>query len=105
MGTLRDADHLLATHVRASLAQLPLTDADQAAARLALTYAQQIDDLTGADDDGKLGSWAIRWIGPLLLDALESLGATPAARARLKPGRPADEQPSGLAKLRAARGA
>jgi hypothetical protein len=45
----------------------------------------------------------MRWIAPLLLDTLEQLGATPAARARIKTGK-TDSAPVGqVAKLRAAR--
>ena len=46
-------------------------------------------------------SWAMRWIGPLLLDALESLGATPAsAKDKTAPG---NAGPNRLDQLRAAR--
>ena len=79
-----------------TLTQLDLTEEDAAAKKLAQRYAQVIDQ----HDDA---AWAMRWIGPLLLDALEQLGATPAARVRLKGGKPADAPVSQLAKLRAAR--
>ncbi len=43
-------------------------------------------------------------LGPKLLAALESLGATPAARARIKGGRSPDAPQSRLAQLRQAHG-
>ncbi len=93
---IRDADDLLTPAVRETLNALDVQAEDAAAVRLALRYAHTID--TNPDP-----SWAMRWIGPLLLDALEQLGATPAARARLKTGKTADAPVSQLAKLRAAR--
>lgn len=92
---LRDADDLLVPAVRETLNALDVQAEDAAAVRLALRYAHTID--SNADT-----AWAMRWIGPLLLDALEQLGATPAARARL--GKKAADAPVGqLAKIRAAR--
>lgn len=93
---LRDADDLLAPAVRETLAALDVQPADAAAVRLALRYAKVIDD----HDDT---AWAMRWVGPLLLDALEQLGATPAARARLKTGKTSEAPVGQLAKIRAAR--
>ncbi len=92
---LRDADELMATAVAATLDALDLTEADTAAVRLARRYAAAIDD-----DEAALDVY-----GPKLLAVLEALGATPAARARLKGGKPADAKPSRLAQLRDARGA
>ena len=96
MTALRDASELLWPALSVTLTQLDLTDEDAAAKKLAQRYAQVIDQ---HEDQ----AWAMRWIGPLLLDALEQLGATPAARARVKGGKPADAPVSQLAKLRAAR--
>jgi hypothetical protein len=96
VAALRDASELLWPAVAETLSQLDLGSEDAAAKKLAQRYAQVID---GAKDP----EWAMRWIAPLLLDALEQLGATPAARARLKGGKPADAPVSQLAKLRAAR--
>lgn len=93
---LRDADDLLAPAVRETLNALDAQAQDAAAVRLALRYARVIDDHHDT-------AWAMRWIGPLLLDALEQLGATPAARARLKTGRAAEAPAGQLARLRAAR--
>lgn len=93
---LRDADDLLVPAVRETLGALDVGPQDAAAVRLALRYAKTIDDNPDP-------AWAMRWIGPLLLDALEQLGATPAARARLKTGSTAAAPVSQLAKLRAAR--
>ena len=48
--------------------------------------------------------WAMRWLGPLLLDSLEALGATPRAKAAQTKGTKTPEaKPGGLAKLRAAK--
>jgi hypothetical protein len=110
-GRLRDAAALLAPAVDETIAALSdLTGADTAAVRLARQYARTIDSCArhcDACDDPACGretaTWAMRWIAPLLLAALEQLGATPAARARIKGGKP-DAPPQGqLAKLRATR--
>ncbi|MGH3190015.1 MAG: terminase small subunit [Streptosporangiaceae bacterium] len=104
MAVLRDADELLWPAVEQSLAKLELGDQDSGAAKLAQLYAQVIDKLP---DEAPRGfpdrRWGARWIAPLLLDCLEQLGATPAARARVKGGKQADAPVSQLAKLRAAR--
>jgi hypothetical protein len=110
MAALRDASELLSAAVAEAISALDLADADAAAVRLALQYAAVIDaagrHCRDCDDDACTrydSSWAMRWIGPLLLDALEQLGATPAARARLKGGPAKDAPVSQLARLRAAR--
>lgn len=100
---LRDAGELIAPAVAETIAALDLKPEDTAAVKLAHLYAAQIDAATG-DDDPKIGAWAMRWIAPLLLDTLETLGATPAARARLaKGGQQAPHGENQLSKLRAAR--
>ena len=98
MAALRDASELLWPAVEQAITALSdtLTDADSGAAQLARQYARTIDE----HEDR---AWAMRWVAPLLLDALEQLGATPAARARLKGGKTADAPVSQIAKLRAAR--
>ena len=97
MAALRDVSDLLWPAVAETIASLDLKPEDAAAKKLAQRYAQVID--TNADQ-----AWAMRWIGPLLLDALQALGATPAARAALTKGaKPPEDKPNGLAKLRAAR--
>ena len=96
MAALRDASELLWPAVAETLSQLDLTEEDAAVKKLAQRDAQVIDQ--HADE-----AWCARWVFPLLLDCLEQLGATPAARARLKGGKPADAPVSQLAKLRAAR--
>ena len=96
---LRDADDLVGPAVRETLAALKLGGEHAAVARLALAHARVLD--TARDP-----LWAARWHGPLLLDALTALGATPAARARMggsKPPGPAG--PSQLDRLRASRAA
>jgi len=100
--TLRDADGLLRGRVDQAAAELPLTPADQAAVKIAQQYADAIDAAHGTGIDENI-AWALRHLGPLLMTVLCELGATPAARARVrKPGAP-DAGQSALAKLRAAR--
>jgi hypothetical protein len=72
-------------------------DEDAGAIALARKYAHTIDE---AKDERARAS-AMRWIAPQLLDVLESLGATPVARARMKGGKVADVGPSVLDELRA----
>ena len=79
----------LSRSVEIGLKQLDLGDQDKAAAVLARRYAEQID---GHRDDPKLHAWALRWIGPLLLQTLQQLGMTPAARAQTMKGpKPSDD--------------
>lgn len=85
--------------VEETIAALELRTEDEAAIRLARDYADQID---GSRDDPKLRAWSMRWIAPQLLDVLDALGATPAARARLKKGEPLATT-GRLSALRAAR--
>ena len=97
MPALRDASELLWPALAETLTQLDLGSEHAAAKKLAQRYAQVIDEHRDQ-------AYALRWIGPLLLDALEALGATPAARAALTKGaKDADAAPSQLEKLRAAR--
>jgi hypothetical protein len=74
--------------VESSIAALEIGESDAAVAQLASLYAQTIDE-------AKSPAYATRWIGPLLQDALSSLGATPPARAPMRapePIRPATSQ-------------
>lgn len=99
MVALRDTSELLWPAVRATLASLDLKPEDDAAKKLAQRYAQVIDATPDARQE-----WAMRWIGPLLLDVLVQLQATPAARAQ--PGKPQQAPAPGedhLAKIRAAK--
>jgi hypothetical protein len=97
---LRDADELLGPSVAEALGALGLSSEDAAAAKVVERYAAAIDK-------AKDPAWAMRWLGPLLLDALGELGATPAARARMTKGRkPASSAgPSRLDMMRSARAA
>lgn len=87
---------LMLTAVKRTLAALELSTTDQAAMRLAEKYAEVIDS---ARDP----AWAMRWIGPNLLNVLESLGATPAARGKTKNGTSPNDGISRLTVLRASR--
>lgn len=128
MGFLQSADELILPAVEESLAALTLTGQDQAIAQLARAYARQLDgatraeflarralDETPADDvmaRAYIGELAAKVaskelfdrIGPKLLQALESLGASPAARGRMKTGGSASAGPSRLEEMRRARG-
>jgi hypothetical protein len=108
---VRDVSQLLYPAVQEAIAELGLLGSDAAAKKLAQQYARVIDSQNGhcrgCDDDdcprSQTSASAMRWLGPLLLQALESLGATPAARAAMTKGRkPEEAKPSGLAKLRGA---
>ena len=92
---IRDASELLWPAVDQTLRELEdLTESDAGAAKLAAVYAKTIDQ---CDDR----AWAVRWIGPLLLDALSQLGATPAARAAITKKGPAADGEDPLSRLRA----
>jgi len=93
---LRDADTLLQSAVAGTITALDLTEKDRGAVRLACEYARIID--LACDNPEILNK-----LGPKLLACLESLGATPAARARIKAVKPPDAKPNQLARLRAAR--
>jgi hypothetical protein len=90
---LRSADELLAPAVTETLARLDLGPEHAAVAALAAQYAAAIDR-------AKDPAWAMRWLGPLLLDSLAALEATPASR---KAARPVQQGASKLDQLRAAR--
>jgi len=82
MGVLKPADDFLQYAVRDTIAALELTDADEAAKQLAIRYAKLID---AAINDGAGRPDSVLWhLGPELLRTLETLGATPAARAAIK---------------------
>lgn len=125
MGKLQDAADLLAPAVDEALGALVLGREDQAAAQLARAYARQIDEALRAEflarqaleltEDPMTRAYIQELaakvtakelfdrLGPKLLAVLESLGATPWARARLKGGKIPDAPESNLAKLRKAR--
>lgn len=105
MTALRDASELLWPAVAETLTSLDLSSEHAAAKKLAQRYAQVIDGMPEHAPRGQPDqAWALRWIGPLLLDALTELGATPAAKARLKGGKDtAPAAKSQLDKLREAR--
>lgn len=99
---LRDASELLYPAVYAAVMSLDIDrdGKDGAAAKLACQYARTIDEAP----PGKEYFGRLRWLGPELQKILESLGATPAARAAItKTPAPAPAQESRLDQLRAAR--
>lgn len=92
---LRDASELLYPAVCETIAALGLGSEDAAAVKLARQYARTIDE----QPPGKLYAGAIRWLGPELHRILESLGATPAARAAIKRGERKDQPAAQVSKL------
>lgn len=92
---LRDASELLYPAVCETIASLELDSKDAAAVKLAKQYARTIDE----QPPGKLYAGTIRWLGPELHKILESLGATPAARAAIKRGEGKDRPPAQVSKL------
>lgn len=77
---LRDASGLLEPVVRDALATLDLPESDLALVSLALAYARAID--RDAFQDEPSGELAV--LGPKLHAVVESLLASPAARAKFK---------------------
>lgn len=85
----------------ATINALRVAPEDAALVKMAVRYAETIDQ----HDDP---AWAMRWLGPLLLDCLNALGATPAARSAASGGKVpplTGGKPNRLAQLRAAHGA
>jgi hypothetical protein len=106
---LRDASELIYPAVQETLAELGLLGDSSAATKLAQQYAKVIDSQSGhcrgCDNDecrrSQGAPWAMRWLGPLLLDSLEALGATPRAKAAQTKGkRDEQEVPDGLDQLK-----
>ena len=87
---LRDAETLMCSAVEVTLDSLDLGPGDAAAIMLARRYAALIDDGDLAVTDR---------VGPKLFAVLESLGATPAARAKMTGG----AKPDGRSRLTALR--
>lgn len=85
---LRPAEDTMAGAVAGALDSLTLQGEDEAAARLARHYAETID----AAEEFDQRQLALAKLGPALLSVLESLGATPAARARVAKGVPTRAQ-------------
>ena len=94
---LRDADTLLQSAVADTITALDLTEKDAGAVRLAAEYAQTID-LACSNPE------ILDKLGPKLLAVLEQLGATPAARAKMKLARPAERPQNRIHALREASG-
>ena len=89
-------DEQLAPAVAEALAALPLEDSDQAAAALALQTARVIDRAPNQ-------AYALRHLGPSLLDILTSLRATPASRPAVKPAPAVSDQLDRLRQRRSGR--
>lgn len=93
---LQPADTLLGPAVQATIHALQTSPEDAGAVKLARQYADAIDT---ADERGE----ALDRLGPKLLAVLESLGATPRARAAIRKGDTGAPGQGKLAALRAAR--
>ena len=89
----RDASEYLLPGVIATINALDLEPEDEAMVKLAKHYARTIDAAVKPE-------YATRWIGPQLQTVLESLGASPAARARQKTGTQPDVTPEPIRQLR-----
>lgn len=102
MSSLRPADDLLVPAIRATIGALDLPETDTGLARLAERYGAAIDSATPESQARTLLD-----LGPKLLSALESMGATPASRARIeKKAEPTSPSgPSELDVMRASRAA
>lgn len=97
MAALRDASELLYPSVAAAIASLDIEreGKDAGMAKLALRLARVIDQTP----DGKEHVSAIWHLGAELRACLESLGASPAARAAMKRGDGKDKPPARMSKL------
>lgn len=123
---LQSADRLLAPAVTAALDVIELEGEDIAARKLAERYAREIDQadaaaahaervLRAVGDDPELHELvsalkaklsarvAVSDLGPKLLAVLDSLGATPKARAARKGGAAGGKKPGKLQALRESR--
>lgn len=102
--TVQDAATLLRSHVDATVEALELDGKDSAAVKLARQYADLIDIAHASGQPADI-SYALRWHGPILIDLLAELGATPSARARVRKGPAATGPPAenDLTRLRSAR--
>ena len=96
MAVLREVSELLYPSVAATVASLDIDrdGKDAAMAKLALRMARVIDETP----DPKQAS-ALWHLGAELHKVLESLGASPAARAALKRGEGKDKPPARVSKL------
>jgi hypothetical protein len=91
----------LADHVRAGVAALgDLDPRDKAAAALAVSYAEHIDD---PQDWGDVQRDPLAELGPKLLACLVQLGLTPAARKGIVAAAPEVKPKNPVDELRAAR--
>jgi hypothetical protein len=97
---LRSTDGMMLPAVLEAIDALEVDDIDAGVVRLAKAYAESIDHGRCFHCDSKLS--VLESLGPKLLAALEQLGATPAARAKLKGGG-AQRGDNRLTALRAAR--
>lgn len=90
----------LTTSVRKAVKAMHwLDESDKAAVDLAIRYAKEIEAAADSGDEAHSAKM-IAWMGPHLLNALKSLGGTPAERKALGAERQAKSR---LAEIRALR--
>ena len=90
----------LVTSVRRAIKSMHwLEDSDRAAVDLCIRYAKAIESAAESGDDAEAAK-LLAWMGPHMLNALKSLGGTPAERKALGLERQAKSR---LAEIRALR--
>lgn len=91
----RDPSEYLLPGVVAAITALDLEPEDEAMIKIARHLATVIDQAPASKRE-----YAARWIVPELVRVLAELGASPAARSRIKGGKPPVELDSPLKRLR-----
>jgi hypothetical protein len=81
----RDASEFLLPAVTGAVAALDLEPEDEAMVKIARHYARVIDQAPASKE-----AYCARWILPELVKVLAELGASPAARVRMKGGKPVE---------------
>ncbi len=80
---MRDPSEYLLPGVVGAINALDLKPEDEAMAKIARHLARVVDQASAAKE-----AYAARWIVPELVKVLAELGASPAARSRIKGGKP-----------------
>jgi hypothetical protein len=93
--TVRDPSEYLLPGVVAAISALDLQPEDEAMVKLAKHLARVIDQASAAKE-----LYCARWVLPELVRVLAELGASPAARSRIKGGKPPVELDNPVRRLR-----
>ena len=96
MPAMRDPSEYLFPAVVDAIAAADLAPEDEALVKAAKYLARVIDQAPASKE-----AYAARWLIPELARVLAELGLSPAARARMKGGKPVDHLDSPLARLKA----